>query len=152
MNIYVVAKASQGLSDYLNKNCDKPSIAIGYDTRINSELFSKVSAEVFSNNGIKVYLYKEPLPVPSLSFAVRHLKCSAGIMITASHNPSKYNGYKVYGNDGCQITTKAAKEILNEINKVDVFEVQRKPFENNELIELIDDEVLTSFIEEFKKQ
>lgn len=152
MNKYVVAKASKGLSDYLNKHYDKPSIAIGYDTRINSELFSRVSAEVFSNNGIKVYLYKEPLPVPSLSFAVRHLNCTAGVMITASHNPSKYNGYKVYGSDGCQITTEAAKEILSEINKTDVFEVQRKPFENNELIDFIDDEVLTSFIEEVKKQ
>jgi len=152
MNIYTVAKASQGLAVYLKKHYEKPSIAIGYDTRINSELFSRVSSEVFSENGIKVHLYKEPLPVPSLSFAVRYLDCSAGVMITASHNPSKYNGYKVYGNDGCQITTEAAEEILNEIKKIDEFKVQRKAFDNNELIEFIKDEVLTAYIEEVKNQ
>lgn len=152
MNIYVVAKASKGLSIYLKNHFVSPSIAIGYDTRINSELFSRVSAEVFSNNGIKVYLYKEPLPVPTLSYAVRYLKCSAGVMITASHNPSKYNGYKVYGDDGCQITTEAAKEILEEISKVNEFNVQRKPFKNNELIEFISNDVLTSYIEEVKRQ
>ncbi len=152
MNIYTVAKASQGLADYLKKHYEKPSIAIGYDTRINSELFARVSSEVFSKNGIKVHLYKEPLPVPSLSFAVRYLNCSAGVMITASHNPSKYNGYKVYGSDGCQITTEAAEEILNEIEKIDEFKVQRKAFDNNELIEFIKDEVLTAYIEEVKKQ
>ena len=152
MNIYVVAKATQGLSNYINKHFDHPSVAIGYDTRINSELFSRVAAEVFSNNGIKVNLYKEPLPVPTLSYATRQLKCSAGVMITASHNPSKYNGYKVYGSDGCQITTEAAKQILEEINKINEFEVIRKPFDNNELIHFIDDDVLTGFIEEVKKQ
>ncbi len=152
MNIYVVAKATQGLSDYLKKHYDNPSVAIGYDTRINSELFSKVASEVFSYNGIKVHLYKEPLPVPALSFAVRFLKCSAGVMITASHNPAKYNGYKVYGDDGCQITTEAAKQILDEIKKVNEFEVQRKPIDDNELIENISDKVLTAFVEEIKKQ
>lgn len=152
MNIYVVAKASQGLANYLKNHYENPSIAIGYDTRINSELFSRVSSEVFSNNGIKVFLYKAPLPVPTVSFAVRHMKCSAGVMITASHNPSKYNGYKVYGNDGCQITTEAAKEILSEIDQIDEFEVERKPFVGNELIHFINDEVLTEFIEEVKKQ
>ena len=151
MNIYVVAKATQGLSNYINKHFGHPSVAIGYDTRINSELFSRVAAEVFSNNGIKVNLYKEPLPVPTLSYATRQLKCSAGVMITASHNPSKYNGYKVYGSDGCQITTEAAKQILEEINKINEFEVIRKPFDNNELIQFIDDDVLTGFIEEVKK-
>lgn len=152
MNIYVVAKASQGLANYINKHYKNPSIAIGYDTRIKSDLFSKVAAEVFSQNNIKVNIYSEPLPVPTLSYATRELKCSAGVMITASHNPAKYNGYKVYGNDGCQITTQAAKEILDEINKIDEFEVKRKSFENNELINYIDDSLLDSFIEEVKKQ
>ena len=152
MNIYVVAKASQGLANYINKHYGNPSVAIGYDTRILSDVFSKVAAEVFSQNGIKVYIYSEPLPVPTLSYATRKLKCSAGVMITASHNPSKYNGYKVYGNDGCQITTEAAKEILEEINKTDEFKVIRKPFENNELIKFIDSSILDNFIEEVKKQ
>lgn len=152
MNIYVVAKASQGLANYLNKHYDNPSVAIGYDTRIKSDVFSKVAAEVFSQNGIRVNIYAEPLPVPTLSYATRVLSCSAGVMITASHNPSKYNGYKVYGDDGCQITTQAAKEILDEINKIDEFEVERKPFENNDLICYIDSSVLDSFIEEVKKQ
>ena len=152
MNIHVVAKASQGLANYIKKHFTDSSVAIGYDTRINSELFSKVTAEVFSDNGIKVYLFKEPLPVPCLSYATRELNCSAGIMITASHNPSKYNGYKVYGSDGCQITTEAAKEILEEINRINEFEVKRKPIQNNDLVEYIGDDVLTRFIEEIKKQ
>ena len=152
MNIYVVAKASQGLANYINKHYENPSIAIGYDTRINSDLFSKVAAEVFSQNNINVNIYSEPLPVPTLSYATRALHCSAGVMITASHNPSKYNGYKVYGDDGCQITTEAAKEILAEIEKINEFEVIRKPFENNELISFIDDSVLDDFINEVKNQ
>lgn len=152
MNIYVVAKASQGLANYINIHYTNPSIAIGYDTRIKSDVFSKVAAEVFSQNGIKVNIYSEALPVPTLSYATRKLGCSAGVMITASHNPSKYNGYKVYGNDGCQITTEVAKEILEEINKIDEFKVIRKPFENNELISFIDNSVLDSFIEEVKNQ
>ena len=152
MNIYVVAKASQGLANYINKHYTNPSIAIGYDTRIKSDIFSKVAAEVFSQNNIKVNIYSEPLPVPTLSYATRALHCSAGIMITASHNPSNYNGYKVYGEDGCQITTEVAKQILDEINKIDEFEVKRKSFENNELIGFIENSVLDSFIEEVKKQ
>ena len=152
MNIYVVAKASQGLANYINKHYANPSVAIGYDTRIKSDVFSKVAAEVFSQNGIKVNIYSEPLPVPTLSYATRQLKCSAGVMITASHNPSKYNGYKVYGDDGCQITTEAAKEILDEIEKIDEFSVIRKPFENNELIKFIDSSILDSFINEVKNQ
>lgn len=152
MNIYVIAKASQGLANYIKKHFDKPSVAIGYDTRIKSDVFSCVAAEVFSNNGIKVNIYKEALPVPTLSYATRYLKCSAGVMVTASHNPSIYNGYKVYGSDGCQITTEAAKEILDEINKIDEFSVSRKPFDNNELISYIDDSVFDSFVEEVKRQ
>lgn len=150
MNIYVVAKASQGLSDYLKETDDEPSVAIGYDTRINSKLFARTAAEVFAANGIHAYLYREALPVPTLSYAVRYLHCSAGIMITASHNPSKYNGYKVYGPDGCQITTEAAKKILDKISLIDEFSVKTEP--HSSLISYIEDEALNSYIEEVKKQ
>lgn len=121
MNIYTVAKATQGYSNYLKKQAVSPSVAIAYDSRIKSDVFAKVAAEVFAANDIRVYIYPELMPTPSLSFAVRHLKCSGGIVITASHNPSKYNGYKVYGSDGCQITTEAAASILSEIETVDIF-------------------------------
>lgn len=152
LNIYTVAKATKGLSEYLKKHYPDPSVAIGYDTRINSDLFSKTAAEVLAQNGIRVHIYKEPLPVPTLSYAVRALNCCAGIMITASHNPAIYNGYKVYGSDGCQITTDAAKEIYDEIRKVDEFEVEKADFENHDLISYIDESVLDRFIEEVKAQ
>lgn len=123
MNIYTVAKASQGLADYVNKNftAGERSIAISFDSRIKSDQFARIAANVFAANGIHVFIYSELMPTPCLSFAVRRLHCAAGIMVTASHNPAKYNGYKVYGMDGCQITTKAAEEILAEIEKVDIF-------------------------------
>ena len=155
MNVYVVDKASQGLANYINKNYFNPSIAVGYDTRINSDLFAKIAAEVFSYNNIKVYLYDKALPVPCLSYATRYLHCSAGIMITASHNPSQYNGYKVYGDDGGQITTEAAKSILDEINVINEFEVNRLDFSDalsKGRIEYIKDEVIDNFINEVKKQ
>ena len=150
MNIYVVAKASQGLSEYLKENSAEASVAIGYDTRINSKLFAQTAAEVFAANGIRVYLYQEALPVPMLSFAVRYLHCSAGIMITASHNPSKYNGYKVYGPDGCQITTEAAGKILEKISAIDEFGVERRA--DSELIRSIEQETAEAYIEEVRKQ
>lgn len=121
MNIYTVAKASQGLADYLKKNFETPSVAIGYDSRIKSDVFAKVAAGVFAANGVKVNIWPVLMPVPTVSFATRYLHTSAGVMVTASHNPSKYNGYKVYGADGCQITTEAAAEILAEIEKLDIF-------------------------------
>ena len=152
LNIYTVAKATKGLSEYLKKHYPDPSVAIGYDTRINSDLFSKTAAEVLAQNGIRAHIYKEPLPVPTLSYAVRALNCCAGIMITASHNPAIYNGYKVYGSDGCQITTDAAKEIYDVIRKVDEFEVEKADFENHDLISYIDESVLDRFIEEVKAQ
>ena len=109
MNIYTVAKASQGLAEYVkNHGGQKKGIAVSYDSRIKSDVFARVAAQVFAGNGIQVYIYDELMPTPCLSFAVRRLGCEAGIMVTASHNPSKYNGYKVYGSDGCQITTEAA--------------------------------------------
>lgn len=162
MNIYTVAKASQGLADYVNKICDNNSgkfnraIAVSYDSRIKSDLFAKVAAGVFAANGIEAHIYSELMPTPCLSYAVRALNCAAGIMVTASHNPSKYNGYKVYGADGCQITTEAAAEILAEIEKLDIFaDVKRGSFDEymkSGMISYIDEEIYTNFVEEVKKQ
>ncbi len=121
MNIYTVAKATQGLANFLLKKYKNPSVAISFDSRIKSDLFSLVAAVVFASNGLRVWIYKELMPTPCLSYAVRALKCSSGVMVTASHNPAKYNGYKVYGSDGCQITTKVAQDIFEEIEKIDVF-------------------------------
>lgn len=126
MNIYTVGKATQGYSNYLKKSSERPSVAIGYDSRIHSDLFAQTAAAIFAANGIQVHLYPKLMPTPALSFAVRDLKCSGGIVITASHNPSKYNGYKVYGADGCQITTQAAQAIQQEIDGVDPFADVRK--------------------------
>lgn len=156
MNIFTVAKASQGLANYVNKYFNDPSIAIAYDTRIKSDIFSETAARVFAANGIKAYIYPELMPTPCLSYAVRALECSAGIVITASHNPSKYNGYKVYGADGCQITTEAAADILAEIDRIDIFDdVKSMTFDeafDNGLIEYICEDIYTSFIEEVKNQ
>ena len=109
MNYYTVGRATQGLADFLNKHFDKPSIAIGYDSRIKSEYFSVEAAKTLAANGIKVYLYKELEPTPCLSFAIRHFKTSSGIILTASHNPAKYNGYKCYNENGYQMTKKLRK-------------------------------------------
>ncbi len=130
MNVYTVGKATQGLSVYLNESFKEPSVAIAYDSRIHSDLFAKTAAEVFAGNGIRVHIYPRLMPTPSLSFAVRDLKCSGGVVITASHNPAKYNGYKVYGPDGCQITSAAAKAIQAAIDGVDPFvDVKRLEFD-----------------------
>lgn len=130
MNIYTVRRATQGFADYLNQEYDNPSVAISYDSRIKSDVFSKAAAEVLAANGIKVHIYTELMPTPCLSWAVRALKCQGGIMVTASHNPAKYNGYKVYGEDGCQITLRGAEIILEKINSLDVFtDVKTSDFE-----------------------
>ena len=123
MNVYTVAKASQGLADYVNEKFseEQRSIAVSYDSRIHSKDFAETAAQVFAANGIQVYIYDELMPTPCLSFAVRELGCAAGVMVTASHNPGEYNGYKVYGADGCQITTEASKEIYEKIEKNDIF-------------------------------
>lgn len=156
MNVYTVAKASQGLANYLVKHYASPSVAIGYDSRIKSDVFAKVAASVFAANGVKVFIWPQLMPVPTVSFATRHLHTSAGVMITASHNPSKYNGYKVYGEDGCQITTAAAKEILAEIEKLDIFaDVKTSDFEaeiSGRKIEYISDAVYSAFVEEVRNQ
>ena len=130
MNVFTVSKATQGYSNYLNQQFEKPSVAIGYDSRIHSDDFARAAAAVFVANGIQVHIYDHLMPTPALSFAVRDLHCSGGIVLTASHNPAKYNGYKVYGADGCQITTEAAKAIQTAINEVDPFDdVKRTDFE-----------------------
>lgn len=121
MNIYVVQKATQGLANYLNKNFKNAAVAIAYDSRHYSTEFAKIAAKVLSSNGIKAYIYDVLKPTPVLSYTVRNLKCQAGIMVTASHNPAKYNGYKVYGDDGCQITDHFADMVSKEINALDIF-------------------------------
>ncbi len=156
MNIYTVAKASQGVSDYLLGINEKPSVVIGYDSRIKSYDFSRVAASVFAANGITVYIWPELSPVPTVSYAIRVLKASTGVMITASHNPSSYNGYKVYGSDGCQITTVTANSIYKCIEKLDVFDdVKTIAFEDGVrqgLISYIDGYVMDSYIDEVKSQ
>ena len=156
MNVYTVAKASQGLAEYLKKHSAAPSVVIGYDSRIKSDEFARTAAAVFAANGVKVHLWPRLNPVPTVSFATRYLKTDAGVMVTASHNPSKYNGYKVYGADGCQITSAAAAEILGEIEKLDIFaDVNRGDFDRalaEGEIAYIPDEVLTAFLTEVKNQ
>ena len=156
MNIYTVAKATQGLADYLNKQREQPSVCIGYDSRIKSDVFARVAAGVFAANGVEVSIWPRLMPVPTVSFAVRHLGADAGVMITASHNPSKYNGYKVYGADGCQITTQAAAQVLAEIEKLDIFrDVHTGSFEEyleKGGISYIPEETYTAFVENVKAQ
>ena len=149
MNIYTVRRATQGFADYLNQEYKAPSVAISYDSRIKSDVFSKAAAEVLAANGIKVHIYKELMPTPCLSWAVRALKCQGGIMVTASHNPAKYNGYKVYGEDGCQITLRGAELILEKINSLDMFrDVTRSDFDEElkkGTISYISDDITEAF-------
>ncbi len=149
LNIYTIRRATQGLADYVNEAFENPSVAIAYDSRIKSDVFAQNAAGVLAANGIKVYIYSELMPTPMLSFAVRELKCNAGIVVTASHNPAKYNGYKVYGDDGCQMTLEAAEIVLNKINSVDMFEgVKISQFEEalkSGMIEYIKQDVLEAY-------
>ena len=151
MNEHTVARATQGYSNYLNKAAKNPSVSIAYDSRNKSDIFAKTAASVFAANGILVNIYKELMPTPSLSYAVRALNCDGGIVVTASHNPAKYNGYKVYGADGCQITLEVADAILVEIEAVDVFDdVKIMDFEaglSEGKIKYIEDDVITGFID-----
>lgn len=151
MNEHTVARATQGYSNYLNKAAKNPSVSIAYDSRNKSDIFAKTAASVFAANGILVNIYKELMPTPSLSYAVRALNCDGGIVVTASHNPAKYNGYKVYGADGCQITLEVADAILSEIEAVDVFDdVKIMDFEagrSEGKIKYIEDDVITGFID-----
>jgi len=139
MNIYVVRRATQGLAMYILKN-GGGSVAIAYDSRHFSKEFARAAAEVLSANGVTAYLYESLRPVPQLSFAVRHLGCAAGIVITASHNPAQYNGYKVYGPDGGQLSGEASNAVEKEINRLDIF-ADVKTEADDKLIKIIGAEV-----------
>ncbi|MBR0412511.1 MAG: phospho-sugar mutase [Eubacterium sp.] len=156
MNIYTVGRATQGLSDFLNKNYENPSIAIGYDSRIKSDYFSKEAASILAANGIKVYIYEELEPTPCLSFAIRHFGTSSGIILTASHNPAKYNGYKCYNPKGYQMTDEEAAETYDFIQKVDYFTgIKKVDFDEavaDGRIEYIGQEVIDVFLDEVQKQ
>lgn len=154
MNVYVVAQATQGVADYLNAHYDNPTLALARDSRNKGEDFQRVAAGVLAANGVHVYVYPRIEPVPTLSFAVRHLHTSAGIVLTASHNPAVYNGYKVYNDNGGQITDEAADEISANIKAADPFNVKMMSFEEGlekGLIEWTPEEVLDSFIDAIKK-
>lgn len=149
MNTYTVCQATQGLADYLNGKYEAASVAIGYDSRLKSDDFSKECAEVLAANGIKAYVYPQLMPTPFVSFAIMRLKCQSGIVITASHNPSKYNGYKCYDPAGYQMTEEAADETYECIRKVDMFSgIKRIPFEQGVekgLIEFIGNDLIEEF-------
>lgn len=139
INKYTIGRASQAVANYIKKNLDDSSIAIGYDTRYKSKEFALEAAKVFLANDIEVYLFSEPRPTPELSFAVRELNASMGIVITASHNPSEYNGYKVYDNDGVQIIPKIAKKIIDEMNKIDIFNDVRRSEKTHKIKMILND-------------
>ena len=155
MNVYTVGKATQGLAAYVNSVSKSGKVAIAYDSRIKSDVFARDAAAILAANGIKVYIYKELMPTPMLSFAVRYLKCDAGIVVTASHNPSKYNGYKAYGSDGCQLGLEAADYVLSIMNSVDIFDgVKRMDFDtalNEGKIEYIGEDVIEAYLAEVEK-
>ncbi|MBQ3969620.1 MAG: phospho-sugar mutase [Clostridia bacterium] len=156
MNIYNVRVATQGLANYLLNNYENSSVSISYDSRIKSTLFANEAARVLAANGIKVYLSAELQPTPVVSYAVRYFKSHAGIMVTASHNPSKYNGYKCYGYDGCQMTDKAAADVYGEISKLDCFnDVKLVDFDKalaDGTIEYIGDEFYESYLSKVEEQ
>ena len=151
MNIYVIRRATQAVADYLNETDLPKTVAIGHDSRIKSDVFAREAAAVFAANGITVYLYPRLEPVPALSFAVRHLHCGLGICVTASHNPAAYNGYKVYGSDGCQMTPEAAKRVVALLEQMDYFTAARTEDFDAALaagrIQYIPDEVLDAFVD-----
>ncbi|MBR5520903.1 MAG: phospho-sugar mutase [Oscillospiraceae bacterium] len=149
MNIYTVGKATQGLANFLKNEKENPVVTISYDSRIRSDEFAKTAALILAANGVKVYLYDTLAPVPMLSFATRAHNSDAGIMITASHNPAKYNGYKVYGPDGCQMTSESADKVLAEINNLDIFaDIKKVDFDQalaEGKIEYVSDEVKQAY-------
>ena len=151
MNIYVIRRATQAVADYLNETDLPKTVAIGHDSRIKSDVFAREAAAVFAANGITAYLYPRLEPVPALSFAVRHLHCGLGICVTASHNPAAYNGYKVYGSDGCQMTPEAAKRVVALLEQMDYFTAARTEDFDAALaagrIRYIPDEVLDAFVD-----
>lgn len=151
MNIYTVGAATQGLSNYLNanfKDLKQISVVVGHDCRNNSRLFAEISADIFSANGIKVYLFENLRPTPEISFAIRNLGCQSGIILTASHNPKEYNGYKAYWDDGAQVLAPHDKGIIDEVSKVKATDIK---FEGNkELIEIIGEEMDQKFLQAIK--
>ncbi|MCI6639802.1 MAG: phospho-sugar mutase [Pygmaiobacter massiliensis] len=156
MNIYTVRQATQGLAQYLKSKKEAPSVAISYDSRNKNTAFANAAAEVLAANGVKAYLYKTLMPTPMLSFAVRHMGCDAGIMVTASHNPAKYNGYKAYGPDGCQMTSESADAVYRYIQQTDIFsQVKHLPFEEglaSGMISWMPDYVETDYYEKVREQ
>lgn len=156
MNIYTVGQASQGLAAYVNSVTPNGKIAIAYDSRIKSDVFARAAAAIFAANGIKVYIYKELMPTPMLSFAVRRLKCDAGVVVTASHNPAKYNGYKAYGPDGSQLGPEAADFVLSIMQSVDIFSgVKTTDYEKaveEGLIEYIGDDIINEYLDNVEAQ
>ena len=151
MNIYVVRQATQGLANYVINKYGKGAVAISHDSRIKADLFMIEAAKVLAANGIKTYITTELQPTPVLSYLVRYFKCQAGIMVTASHNPAKYNGYKAYGEDGCQMTDNAAQAVYDEITKLDIFsDVKTMDFDEaieKGLIKYVDDSVYDSYLD-----
>lgn len=147
MNIYTVGAATQGLANYLNKCfAGQPiSVVVGHDCRNNSRKFAEISADIFSANGIKVYLFDDLRPTPEVSFAIRHLGCQSGINITASHNPREYNGYKAYWDDGAQVLAPHDTAIIDEVNKVKVADIKFNG--NKELIQIIGEDVDKAYLE-----
>lgn len=156
MNIYVVRQATQGLANYVLNRYGNGSVAISHDSRIKADLFMIEAAKVLAANGIKVYITSELQPTPVLSYLVRYFKCQAGIMVTASHNPAAYNGYKAYGEDGCQMTDNAANAVYDEICKIDIFnDVKTTDFDEavkSGMIEYVDDSVYDSYLEKVMEQ
>ncbi len=156
MNIYVVRQATQGLANYVLKKYGNGSVAISHDSRIKADLFMNEAARVLAANGIKVYITSELQPTPVLSYLVRYFKCQAGIMVTASHNPAAYNGYKAYGEDGCQMTDVAANTVYDEISKLDMFkDVKIADFDEavkSGMIEYVDESVYDTYLEKVMEQ
>ncbi|MDE5973924.1 MAG: phospho-sugar mutase [Eubacterium sp.] len=156
MNYYTVCRATQGLADFLNKHFENPSVAIGYDSRIKSDYFSIEAAKVLAANGVKVYIYEELEPTPCLSFAIRYFNTSSGIILTASHNPAKYNGFKCYNSNGYQMTDEEADETYGFIQKVDYFTgIKSMDFDKavaDGIIEYMGDTVINAFLDEVQKQ
>ena len=151
MNLYTVRRATQGLADYLNATDLPKSVAIAHDSRVKGDLFAREAARVLAANGITAHLYPRLEPTPALSWAVRYLRCGAGICVTASHNPAQYNGYKVYGADGCQITPEAAEKVLAAMEKTDCFDgVKLADYDAAAAegkIKIIPDECLDAFVD-----
>lgn len=148
INGYVIQRATQGLANYLKKYCSSNNkVIIGYDTRNHSKEYAQVTSRVLKANGFQAFLFKEALPTPCISFAVRELKCACGIVITASHNPAEYNGYKVYNQNGCQITTEAASLIYHEIKKLDYFTI----YDDSEY-SYVDDIIYKKYIDAVEKE